>query len=287
MYGGWGVCQGPDPMACERFAACSPFSFLNESNIALGVQGFKGPLDFGRVGNFGFNQAINVSDSIWHTMGLGYQIGARFVESDFSGDQATGVARTSSRYQTFVTAGLFHRAFYGCGWQCGVVVDYLSEHYYVTADLVQIRTELSYVWACGHEFGFTGMIGTQNDPLILFGVNRTVQVSDQYRLFWRVNFENGSNARCWAGGTNTNQALIGGDYRLPIHNRFDITGTWNYIIPTSTDGSSAGGVNEGWNLGTAVVFYPGRRRCGVHNGVYRQLFDVADNGVFTTRLTTP
>jgi len=277
----WG-CR--DPMECERFAACSPLSFLNESYLAFGTHGFKTPLDFGRVGNFGFDQTINISDSIWHTMGIGYQFGARFAESNFSGDQATGAVRQSSRFQTFITAGFFHRAFYGCGWQYGVVVDYLAERYYVTADNFQVRTEISRVWRNGHEFGFTGHLGSQDDPLVLFGVNRTVRTIDQYRLFYRINFENGANGRFWAGATNTNCALAGADFRMPIHNRFDIVGNWNYLMPTGTAG---GGTVEAWNMGMALVWYPGRRATGVHNGPYRALFDVADNGVFPTRLTTP
>lgn len=294
--GGWNApnCCGPDPMACERYPACSIWSFLNELSVSAGVQAFKGPVDFGRVGNFGFNQSVNVSDSIWHSMGIGYQLGVRFVESNFSGDQAIGLPRQSTRYQTFTTAGLFHRAFYGCGWQYGAVVDYMSDRYYydnnVIAGLVQVRTELSYLWSNGHEIGFTGMVGTQDQDVDVFGVGRTIVVNDQYRGFYRVNFCDGAFGRVWVGGlggAGAANAVLGADFRVPIHNRFDITGNFNYLIPT-TDQQNVnrlgGGADEAWNLGMSLVFYPGRCAQGTHNGPYRQLFNVADNGDFATRL---
>lgn len=296
-YGsGWQrpCCDGPDPMMCERFAACSPWSFLNESNVSAGVQGFKGPVDFGRVGNFGFNQSLNLVDSIWHSMGIGYQIGVRFTESNFSGDQAIGIPRQSTRYQTFVTAGLFHRAFYGQGWQYGVVADYMTDHYYYdngqTADLVQVRTELSYIWCNGHEIGFTGMIGSQDSDVTVAGANQRITALDQYRGFYRVNFCNGAYARSWfggLGGAGAAQAVLGADYRVPIHNRFDITGNFNYLIPTANQQNRifvGGAADEGWNLGMSLVFYPGRCASGTHNGVYRQLFNVADNGDFASNI---
>jgi hypothetical protein len=233
--GGWrsACCNGPDPMACERYAACSPWSFLNEMNLSVGVHAFKGPIDFGRVGNFGFNQAVSLSDSIWHSMGIGYQAGIRFAESNFNGDQANPFQpRVSTRYQTFTTVGLFHRAFYGCGWQYGAVFDYMTDRYYFdngqTAGLAQVRAELSYIWSNGHEIGFTGMVGTQDKNVVVNAANFTLLAMDQYRGFYRVNFDDGAYARLWAGGlggAGAANVVVGSDFRVPVANRFDITGT--------------------------------------------------------------
>ena len=274
----------PDPMAGERWPVCSPVSFLNELSLSVGTQAFKGPLDFGRVGNFGFTESINLSDAIWHYQGLGYQFGMRGAQANFSGDQALGqiAPRISTRSQLFMTAGLFHRAFYGNGWQGGAVVDYLNDRYYVQSNQFQIRSEISYVWRGGREFGFTGIIRTQSDGVVLNGVDQIVQSIDQYRLFYRRTFQRGGQARIWGGGSDRNHGLFGADFRLPISNRFDIAGAWNYLIPSQA--GNLGGLNEGWGMGLNLVFYPGRSRCGHHNGPYRALFDVADNGTMFSEL---
>ncbi len=281
-----GVCDAcyGDPTVNDRWFICSPLSFLNESSVSTGTQAFKSPIDFGRAGNMGFNSAINLSDAIWHRYGIGYQFGYRGAVSNLSGDQAdgTGVPRVSTHYQTFATAGLFHRAFFGHGWQGGAVADYLNDKYYVQSDLFQLRMELSYVYRGGREFGFTGALRTQSHTGTYNGVPITVSSINQYRLFYRRNFGNGANWRMWAGGTDNRAGLIGCDFRLPLSNRFDMTGGWNYMVEDTA--RRIGGLGEAWGMGLNLVFYPGRARCGVHNGPYRALFDVADNSVYFLNL---
>lgn len=284
----WGRRIPIDPTCYERFHVCSWLSILNESSIFLGTQAFKGPIDQGSNGNFGFHQGVNLADAIWHRHGLGYQVGGQYIESDLQGNGVAGTGSTGARHQTFVTAGLFHRAFYNRGLQGGVVVDYLNDNYYVNSNLTQVRSEISVLGPCGHEFGFWGAFATRtNGVLIAPANNQQFQPIDQYAFFYRRTSPIGAQGRLWAGftgpvvGSTTvgqSAGLFGGDFRLPLSNKWDVVGGFNYLIPTQ--GGVGGGTTEAFGMTMSLVWYPGRCQQGIHNGPYRPLFNVADNNTF-------
>ena len=62
---------------------CGPW--LRGLSVFVGADGFKGPLDRGTNGNFGLNEGLNLARPLGDPWGCGYQIGANFVQSDFSG----------------------------------------------------------------------------------------------------------------------------------------------------------------------------------------------------------
>jgi len=292
--GNCGGCYGPrDPWAdpfpcpecgvfgyhrfgCGRVAACIDNCLgplIREWSMFAGAQGFKGPIDLGLNGNYGFNQGFNTAGPIipFPRFGLGYQIGGRFVQSDLSGN----VFGTNSRDQQFLTAGVFHRAYRHRGLQWGVVYDWMSENYYTKATLSQMRAEISWLNGCGHELGFLATQGIKED------VNDVVpgfilRPTDQYNLFYRHTTEIGGQGRIWAGVTGQSMATFGTDFRVPVSNRVDFLGGFNYIIPN--DGQNqAGQTDESWGLSMNIVWYFGRRKDGVHNTPFRPLFNVADN----------
>lgn len=270
-----------DPMAGEVWNVCSPCSFLNEASIFLGPQSFKTPIDAGLVGNFGFHAGANTGDAIWHRFGIGYQLGGAYSFSNFNGAVAAGgpgVPVGNVRRQVFLTGGLFHRAFYGYGWQGGVVVDYLDDSFFVTTSLSQLRTELAWVFRSGHEFGFHSATRTRQNDQSAVGIPFFFQPLNMYNFFYRRNFPYGGNCRAWAGATGSRGAVFGGDAVLPLTNRIDLIGNFNYVLPSP--GGAAGAANEAWAMTMNLVWYPGRAFRGVHNGPYRPLFNVADNASF-------
>lgn len=278
--GGCGHCESCDP--CEEYSyddmICFPRVVLDETSIWVGPHAFKGPLDQGRNGNFGFQEGINFAGQLFRIRGIGYQVGAQWVQSNFLGDTVGGELN-SNRRQTFLSAGLFHRAFQNRGLQFGVTYDYVDDQYYVRSRGSQLRGEISFIGPYCHELGFWGAFGTRNDNVTDSDGLQYLRVTDLYAAFYRRNLPNGGQGRVWGGATGSGDGLFGADFRVPLSNRFDLNGGFNYLIPKQ--GTNADGFQqEGWGLSMNIVWYPFRRREGIHNTPYRPLFNVADNNVF-------
>jgi len=267
---------------CERAAMCleNCYGFLfRETSIFAGVQSYKGPLDLGRNGNYGFNEGFNVVVPVvpFPRIGVGLQAGARWTQSNLSGN----AFNSSSHDQTFFTAAFFHRAYRNRGLQWGLAYDYLDDNYYVKSTVAQFRGEISVLNGCGHELGFWGTVGVKNDHDIVTdpvvpATSIHARLADQYNFFYRYSTDSGCQARFWGGLTSESFGVMGADFRVPASNRLDFVGGFNYIVPS--DGGLVGAQKESWNLSMNVVWYIGRRREGIHNTPYRPLFNVADNG---------
>src|SRR5262245_55353592 len=157
-----------------------------------GVQGFTGPANRGGSGSFGFHEGFN-----WGVPLAGFvsgQLGVNWTQSNFSGSFFT----PDSRNQIFFTTGLFRRVDWG--FQGGLVFDFLHDEWDYSADLAQIRGELSWLWCGCNEIGFLFAVGVNDsDNLVVrqpvFGdsdattrfvnTNATIQVNDMYALFFR------------------------------------------------------------------------------------------------------
>jgi hypothetical protein len=260
-----------------------------------GVQGFTGPANRGGSGSFGFHEGFN-----WGMPILGYlsgQWGANWTQNNFSGNYLT----TDSRDQIFITAGLFRRVDWG--FQGGLVFDYLHDEWDYSADLAQLRGELSWLWAggpsCGcNEIGFwfTAGVNDSNNlivqrPVFLGGgnvrvvsSNATLAVNDIYAFFFRRQFACGGQGRLFGGFTGNSQGLVGGDALLPINPNWSLRS--NFLFATAGSGDSTtepGFARESWNVGISLVWTPCGRAAGCQS-YNRPLFNVADNGSFLTRL---
>lgn len=276
-------CDSCPVVPCD--GVCIPRRFVDETAIFLGTQGFTGPMDLGNNGNFGYHEGVNFAGHFgkWiglGGLGLGYQVGATFLQSDLNGNLVNGV-QTKERDQQFLTAGLFRRAHDGYGLQGGFVYDYMHDNYYVKYNVAQVRTELSYLTLFGHEFGYWGAYNVHDGHSFLNGQFVGFQTVDMYNGFYRYTWRNGTQGRIWVGGTGNKQGIIGSDFRVALTNRWDLWGWYNYIIPghAGTVGSS----QQAWNLTINIVWYPGRRCNGVHQTPFRALFAPADNNWLISR----
>jgi hypothetical protein len=289
-----------DPYLCDEcgasyceilrcLCACLKKSYLYSPSMwrnfgaITGVQGFKGPADLGVNGNFGFNKSINWATPFWNAHGIGHQLGATVMFSDFEGSNGP---LGSSRTQFFLTTGLFRRPKYDQGFQGGAVLDYLHDNFYVTMELLQIRAEMSYLWDC-NEIGFWGAFHLNNDSSTVNSVANLTQISwaanNQYNLFYRRNFGNGLNYRMWVGLTDYADVLFGGDCTAQISQRWSLMTSSNYLLPTSTYNGLPKNTTESFNLGINLVWYPFAPKCDPCPNRYRPLFGVADNGTMMTR----
>ena len=270
--------------------------WLRGLTVFVGGDAFKGPLDhgtrtrtsenFGNNGNFGLNEGLNLAAPLGDPWNFGYQIGANFVQSNFSGAPLVTVDNhdvlPADRHQTFLTAGLFRRALCG-GLQGGVAFDYLRDDYYEQADVQQLRSETAWVIDDKYEIGYYGAYGV--------GTARTwdgkLDPTDMFILFARCNFETGGDGRIWGGATGNGDALVGADVWVPLGKGFALENRINYLIPKVDRGESAQ-PHESWGLTIQLVWYPGQNALCQHQNQYRAMFNVADNSLFmVNRLTNP
>lgn len=269
---------------------------LRNGEYFFGAAGFQEPIYSAPDGSgevqdssFGFYGGVNFGVPLCRlTCGvLSGQIGARSVQSNFSGNEFT----TESRDQLFVTAGLYRRVDYGI--QFGVVGDFLQDEFYGDASLSQIRADLGWVYAGGSVMGFR-YAGAQEDDIVsgTFNgqnfTNQDARVHDQYRFYFRKNQCEGGYGEFFAGWTEENQTILGMDFDVPVCEHVAIESSFTYFFsddatdvvfsPSTFQGSNA---NEAWNISVGFVFRPQGKR--YYNNYDRPLFDVADNGTMLLR----
>ncbi len=257
---------------------------LRRSSLWSGAHGFKGPLDFGRNGNFGLHEGADIGMPLGGPFGVGVQVGFQAVHSNFEGDQVFGQLPSADRNQIFFTAGLFRRAMCA-GFQWGVAVDVLHDRYYDVIDLTQLRTELAWVFPSGWELGYWGAYGTSRDNL--FAPNQQVlfqaEPTDQFLFYVRRYLPEGGEGRFWVGFSSQGDGLLGGELSVPLGRCWAIENRVGYLIarqgPNDPNGHP-GQTEESWGLSMHLVWYPGRPARGQQYDPFRPLMPVADNATF-------
>lgn len=288
--------NGCDSCGGQDVCCCRPGFLLDWTRAELwaGMVGFSVPGNFlstasdsaGAIeGSFGFQQGINFGTQVPSLLcgQMGSQIGVRFIQSQLDGTAAA----PDHRQQLFLTTGLFRRVDYGV--QGGLVVDYLHDDWIYQADLLQLRGELSYLLSPCHELGFRFTDSQQIDDTSyqLRGslVSTAIRLSslDTYRGFYRFRFSEQARgqAELQAGWTQDGGAILGMTLNTPLQNQIGLTTNATYLMPPKD--ASPSFASEGWNLGLALVWTPGRK-FGLARDYYRPLFDVADNGSLISKI---
>ncbi len=257
-----GECYGDEDCTCgmHRLGVAQ---LLGNMSLFAGVQGFKGPVDTGQNGNFGFHEGFNFGGPLGDPWCTGYQIGFQGVESNFAGSQADG-GSTHGREQAFLTAGLFHRATCG-GLQGGMAFDYMHDSYYVKTDLKQVRSEVSLVFGGGSEIGYWGAYGVSKEQFqLLANAAATIfQPNDIFAAFYRKTSPGGGQGRIWAGATGGGEGIVGAEVAIPLGSAFALENSFTYL--DSQHGPNSGGqLEEGWTLAIQLVWYPGRPASSRH-----------------------
>jgi len=280
-----GECGDCGPCGVASCDECCDFGYevfdgrcgwwIRNLTLFVGGQGFKGPAD-GGYGNFGFHEGIGVSGPLGDPWNIGYQVGATFTQSNFSGP-LTDMPSTD-RTQYFTTVGLFRRAL--CeGLQFGVAWDYLHDRYYEAFDLHQFRSEIGYLWNECMEIGFYGAFGLTTNTFSTENLVIQYDPTDMYVLYLRRYFENGGEGRVWGGATGWGDGMIGADVWVPLGRSFAIRNVINYKIPKESR-DEGGYADESWGLTLQLVWYPGRAAHCQRGNLYRPLFNIADNSLF-------
>jgi len=254
--------------------------WAQDLSLFVGPHGFKGPLDNGNNGNFGYHYGINWAFPFWHRFGIGAQVGGQIAHSNFSGNQINGTT-DDVRTQYFVTAGFFRRSWDpNWGWQCGLVADWLNDTYVQDVTVTQLRGEVSRIFG-DHELGFLGMFGTDNDTINPNQNAKAIMVTHQYLAFYRYRGTNGNQYRFWGGVSGAGDGIVGGDTTLFLSPRWGMNTQFNYLFPQEGN-TTTGLLQEAWNVEFNLVWYPGRTGLRAGHSRYRPLFNVANNGSFLT-----
>jgi hypothetical protein len=273
------VCVPCDCCFCLRLPC---FRFPHNFYTYGGAHAAKGPINRGSDSSFGFDEEINWGAPLnlfgdGDACGFGGQLGVRGVHSNLSG--ATGLT-LDDRNQLFVTAGLFRRV--DCGLQFGAAIDWLHEDWDVRLDLAQVRGEASWVFLSQSEVGFRYTGGVSNDssdaPAAVAGINWLPV--DLYAFFFRQKLAPlGGECQVYAGFSGESEGLLGANATIPLAPHMALAGDFAYLVPETGAATQpiGGAVEESWNVGLGVVFYPGAGFFDPSN-YYRPLFDVANNG---------
>ena len=271
--------------------------WYRDFTASAGVTAFTNTSDLGINGNFGTNEYLNWALPFWNAFGVGWQVGARGVQSNFQRSQIetnVGPLEKNARDQVFVTTGFFTRAFEGRGLQGGAVYDYLHDNWFTNANVSQIRGELSYVWGY-HEVGFWGSANVLEQNTVFGPVRQTPGVAttvDMYCGFYRIQFGDANEWKIWGGGTDNRGGIVGSILRAPMSRSLALEGTFTYLIPGSGkrinfdgQGSESKFTESAWNISCNLVYYPAGRSRRSLASPYRPLFEVADNGSLIRTLT--
>ncbi len=262
-------------------------AWIDGLSVHAGVHGFKGPMDLGGNGNFGFHEGLNFGAPIGGPWGIGYQVGAQVTHSDFAGNQALtlfdpAAITDQDRNQFFLTAGIFRRP--DCGrWQWAVAVDWLHEDFYEAADFLQLRHEISFLLDDCREIGYMGMYGVKDSEVSIPGEDiqaaptvLDLSVLDRYGFFYRRKFEEGGEGRIWAGWSGYGDAFIGADAVVPLGRSWALESNFAYLAPKTGSGLD-GQIDESWSLNIGLVWYPRRPVQCALSDPYRPVLGVGDN----------
>jgi hypothetical protein len=284
--GGCDGCGGPcggcgDDCGDEYGEYCNPGTIvdgLRNFTFFAGVQGFKGPVDVGQNGNFGFGEGLNFGAPLGDPWHFGFQLGLEAVQTNLSGFSTEGGDR-NGRDQIFFTGGVFRRALDG-GLQNGVVFDYVHDNYYAKADLKQVRSETSLRLGRYSEIGYWGAYAVSRDRFQMDNGTLTMfRPTDIFAGFYRRHFTGGGQGRIWAGATGMCEAVIGADATVPLGTSWALGTNFTYLIPKER-GVFGGQERESWSVAFQLVWYPGRQAKCVESEPYQPLLPVADNTSF-------
>lgn len=270
-------------------SCCLPFALPAVDNFTIfgGPEAFKGPADFGRNGNFGLSIGANIAGPLRRCQNIGYQLGFRYVGSNFNGNQTGPLYDDDTRSQTFVTAGIFRRASSCCPWQWGVAYDYLRDEYHYEASLSQVRIELSRMGCFGNELGVLVMQNAKEELGLVStaaGTSPTLidlEAQTQYLFFIRRRFDNCGEGRLWGGVSGHGDGIVGGDLRMALTGSFAVTADFNYLF--SKEDNIIAQQEDSYGIGINLVWHP---RCSAReagSNPFRQLFNVASNTTFMLR----
>lgn len=259
---------------------------LDNLTLFAGADGFKGELDGGRNGNFGFHEGINWSGPLSHHGVVSGQAGFRALQSSVNGYREY---ERSNRNQYFVTVGAFYRDL-SCPFQGGAVFDWVHDDFYGKIETHQVRCELSIRTFSNLEYGFQGGFGTsrngnrylnwrENFLRGTYNLRYVVESKDHYTMFLRKRFSESGVVEGRVGATSRGDIVFSAGTEIAMNDKLSLTGGFSTLIPKEGHGRH-GWKRESWELSVGFVYHFRGGACSKADNPCRAMFDVAGNGSF-------
>ena len=255
---------------------CCP-KWYDGLELFAGLAGSKQPQDFGVNAQFGGRLHANWGIPVWRESGIGFQIGTAVTQTDHAVAVTEALEGSSSRTQSYITAGIFQRS--PSGWNWGLVYDHLYEDDYDQLTLGQIRGAVSYELNNNNELGFVSMLPVVGSHSSYGTTPVYLRPLAQGRLYWRHWWQSGVQTTGWIGaadshgqaniaigdGPATGTVLVfGADFQAPLSDHFALYGRANFVTPADTGTVDAylgisfypGGGAWGWQKRQSTAFLP-------------------------------
>ncbi len=278
-------CQGP--MFCPDGSYCNsrqcPETWLDNTSVFFGLDGYKEPADLGVNSNFGFRIGFNTGFAILEQFGVGAQVGTALNYSRTAMRILSAIDGTQEHIQSYTTLGIFQRGAGGINW--GVAYDFRFDDYYGNFETGQWRGQVGYEIGANDEIGLWGTLRERGDRAGIGGVFFDLQPINQINFYWRHVWENNIVTRGWIGIANEHSRFVlinpgdpplqhpftfGGDFYVPLSDNLALFGEAHFITPNDTGSITA-------TLG--LVWYPGTARDQPRNR-FAPLLPLANNPTF-------
>jgi hypothetical protein len=264
----------------------------------FGFDSFHGVSDGSYQSNFGTVAGVNGAVPIpWlYDYGVAAQIGATYGVYDWKG-RSSSFQPLSSQQQTFVTTGLFRRAFDGRRLSFGLVYDWMVGTNWGTFATGPVLGQWRGQAECAlSDCDSLGVWGTMRDhghgqvvPAFVPASVETRALS-QINFFWHHKFTGGADSGVWVGipqsdrlgqPGNLGDLILGGDVQVPLSDQVALYANLQYMKPSASAGHDAA-IDETYNIGVGLAWYPGRyaRTKTVNGACWMPYMPVANNSTF-------
>ena len=256
---------------------------------SLGPDGSKQPRDFGVNANIGLAGGLSYSAPVNSDLGIGFQIGTRFVFNGNAVQVFELLGESKDSFQSFTTVGIFQRL--DNGFSYGAVYDFVTQDSFDNFTLGQWRLRASKDISPIDELGVTLNFSGRSDTGSFNSIPVVLDPIEQLHIYLRRRWQSGVMTSGWVGvadghseenavtGTlprKTNQILLGAEIHAPLNQWLAIYGETNIMMPADTGAVDA-------YLG--IEFAPqGSRRSRSKRNRFRALLPVASSPSFTTDL---
>lgn len=249
------------------------------------ADGWSGILDDTDGNNFGLRLGMNMGIPVDECRGIGAQFGLSYNVYNFHGRNDEEPSAIED--QIYLTLGLFKRADLcnACpdrvSW--GIVYDHVitdntSENSWEFG-VGQFRGQVGYALDYSNEVGLMLALASSEAD----GSNTSdIRGLDQGSLYWSHHWCWGADTKLWLGiAEDPGEFVFGYRGEVPISNCVSLFGTAQYILP-STSGGSTEFPEEFWNVSVGASYYPGGNAASksVAGRRWMPLLPVADNGSF-------